>query len=87
MISVGRRCLIGANAGIGISLGDDCVVEAGTYVTAGSKVSLPDGTVVKAGRCPDRTVCCSGATASPAPWRCARAAGTGSALNDALHAN
>jgi 2,3,4,5-tetrahydropyridine-2,6-dicarboxylate N-succinyltransferase len=49
VISVGERCLIGANAGIGISLGDDCVVAAGTYVTAGAKVSLPDGGVVKAG--------------------------------------
>jgi 2,3,4,5-tetrahydropyridine-2-carboxylate N-succinyltransferase len=48
VVSVGRRCLIGANAGIGISLGDDCVVAAGTYVTAGSKVVLPDGTVRKA---------------------------------------
>jgi 2,3,4,5-tetrahydropyridine-2-carboxylate N-succinyltransferase len=38
VISVGRRCLVGANAGIGISLGDDCVVEAGCYVTAGTKV-------------------------------------------------
>ncbi|HKR48796.1 MAG TPA: 2,3,4,5-tetrahydropyridine-2,6-dicarboxylate N-succinyltransferase [Pseudonocardiaceae bacterium] len=47
-ISVGQRCLVGANAGIGISLGDDCVVEAGLYVTAGTKVTLPDGTVVKA---------------------------------------
>ena len=47
-ISVGRRCLVGANAGIGISLGDDCVVEAGLYVTAGTKVTLPDGAVVKA---------------------------------------
>lgn len=48
VISVGERCLIGANAGIGISLGDDCVVAAGTYVTAGTKVTLPDSTVVKA---------------------------------------
>jgi len=48
VISVGEGSLIGANAGIGISLGDDCVVAAGTYVTAGSKVKLPDGTVVKA---------------------------------------
>ncbi|HEY6423010.1 MAG TPA: 2,3,4,5-tetrahydropyridine-2,6-dicarboxylate N-succinyltransferase [Pseudonocardiaceae bacterium] len=47
-ISVGRRCLVGANAGIGISLGDDCVVEAGLYVTAGTKVTLPDGSVIKA---------------------------------------
>jgi 2,3,4,5-tetrahydropyridine-2-carboxylate N-succinyltransferase len=47
-IAIGDRCLIGANAGIGISLGDDCVVEAGLYVTAGTKVALPDGHVVKA---------------------------------------
>src|ERR671911_1464566 len=42
VISVGRRCLLGANAGIGISLGDDCVVEAGCYVTAGTKVTVRD---------------------------------------------
>jgi 2,3,4,5-tetrahydropyridine-2,6-dicarboxylate N-succinyltransferase len=47
-IAVGERCLIGANAGIGISLGDDCVVEAGLYVTSGTKVTLPDGRIVKA---------------------------------------
>lgn len=47
VISLGGRCLIGANAGIGISLGDDCVVEAGCYVTAGSKILLTDGRVVK----------------------------------------
>ena len=48
VVSIGERCLLGANAGIGISLGDDCVVAAGTYVTAGAKVTLPDGSVVKA---------------------------------------
>jgi 2,3,4,5-tetrahydropyridine-2-carboxylate N-succinyltransferase len=48
VISLGERCLLGANAGIGISLGDDCVVEAGLYVTAGTRVALPDGQVVKA---------------------------------------
>jgi 2,3,4,5-tetrahydropyridine-2-carboxylate N-succinyltransferase len=48
VISIGSNCLIGANAGVGISLGDTCVVEAGLYVTAGSKVLLPDGQVVKA---------------------------------------
>jgi 2,3,4,5-tetrahydropyridine-2,6-dicarboxylate N-succinyltransferase len=42
VISVGRRCLLGANAGLGISLGDDCVVEAGCYVTAGTKVTVTD---------------------------------------------
>ncbi len=47
VIRVGEGCLIGANAGIGISLGDRSVVEAGCYITAGSKVTLPDGSVVK----------------------------------------
>ena len=48
VISIGERCLLGANAGVGISLGDDCVVEAGLYITAGTRVTLPDGEVVKA---------------------------------------
>jgi len=48
VISVGERCLLGANSGIGISLGDDCVVEAGLYVTAGTRVTLPGGDAVKA---------------------------------------
>jgi 2,3,4,5-tetrahydropyridine-2,6-dicarboxylate N-succinyltransferase len=48
VISIGKRCLLGANAGLGISLGDDCVVEAGLYVTAGTKVTTPDGKSVKA---------------------------------------
>jgi 2,3,4,5-tetrahydropyridine-2-carboxylate N-succinyltransferase len=48
VISVGERCLLGANSGLGISLGDDCVLEAGLYVTAGTRVTLPEGGVVKA---------------------------------------
>jgi 2,3,4,5-tetrahydropyridine-2,6-dicarboxylate N-succinyltransferase len=48
VISIGERCLLGANAGLGISLGDDCIVEAGLYVTGGTRVTLPDGEVVKA---------------------------------------
>ncbi|HET6825478.1 MAG TPA: 2,3,4,5-tetrahydropyridine-2,6-dicarboxylate N-succinyltransferase [Amnibacterium sp.] len=40
-ISIGRRCLLGANAGLGIAIGDDCVIEAGLYLTAGTKVRLP----------------------------------------------
>lgn len=47
-ISVGERTLLGANSGLGISLGNDCVVEAGLYLTAGSKVILPDKKIVKA---------------------------------------
>ena len=48
VVSIGERCLLGANAGAGISMGDDTVIEAGLYVTAGTKVTLPDGRVVKA---------------------------------------
>ena len=48
VISIGERCLLGANAGVGIALGDDCIVEAGLYVTAGTRVTLPGGEVVKA---------------------------------------
>ena len=47
VVSIGERCLLGANAGIGISLGDECIVEAGLYVTGGSLITLPDGEVVK----------------------------------------
>lgn len=48
VISIGKNSLLGANSGVGISIGDDCVIEAGVYVTAGSKVRLPDGKIVKA---------------------------------------
>ena len=90
VISVGRRCLIGANAGIGISLRDDCVVEAGCYVTAGAKVLLTDrdGTrVVKAAELSGssnvlfRRNSTTGALEA-VPWK-----GDGIALNAALHAN
>ncbi|WP_219107587.1 2,3,4,5-tetrahydropyridine-2,6-dicarboxylate N-succinyltransferase [Austwickia sp. TVS 96-490-7B] len=47
-VRIGRRCLLGAESGLGIALGDDCVVEAGLYVTAGTKVTLTDGRVIKA---------------------------------------
>ncbi|MPZ94066.1 MAG: 2,3,4,5-tetrahydropyridine-2,6-dicarboxylate N-succinyltransferase [Propionibacteriales bacterium] len=90
VISIGRRCLLGANSGIGISLGDDCVVEAGCYVTAGTKVTVLDGdrsTVVKALELSGgsnmllRRNSLSGAVEA-VPWK-----GSGSALNAALHAN
>ena len=48
VISIGEKSLLGANSGLGISLGNNCVVEAGTYVTAAAKVTLPDGEIVKA---------------------------------------
>jgi 2,3,4,5-tetrahydropyridine-2-carboxylate N-succinyltransferase len=87
VISIGERCLLGANAGIGISLGDDCVVEAGCYVTAGTKVTLQDGSVVKAQELSGasnvlfRRNSVTGAIEA-VPWK-----GEGIALNAALHAN
>ncbi|WP_239456446.1 2,3,4,5-tetrahydropyridine-2,6-dicarboxylate N-succinyltransferase [Nocardioides solisilvae] len=90
VVSVGERCLLGANAGIGISLGDDCVVEAGCYVTAGTKVTVLEGDgsrVVKAAELSGasnvlfRRNSVTGAVEA-APWK-----GQGIALNDALHAN
>ena len=95
VISVGERCLLGANAGIGISLGDDCVVEAGCYVTAGTKVTVKDsdGTpqVVKAATLSGvdnilfRRNSVSGAIEA-VPWK-GGSDGAGIALNAALHAN
>jgi 2,3,4,5-tetrahydropyridine-2-carboxylate N-succinyltransferase len=87
MISVGRRCLIGANAGIGISLGDDCVVEAGTYVTAGSKVSMPDGSVVKAGSLSGQSGLMFWRNSLTGALEVRPRTGSGTTLNDALHAN
>jgi 2,3,4,5-tetrahydropyridine-2-carboxylate N-succinyltransferase len=91
VISIGRRCLLGANAGIGISLGDDCVVEAGCYVTAGSKVTIQDidskPKVVKAAALSGadnvlfRRNSVSGALEA-VPWK-----RDGVTLNAALHAN
>ena len=48
VITIGQRCLLGANSGLGISLGDDCIIEAGLYLTAGTIVTLPDGQRAKA---------------------------------------
>ncbi|NVK29570.1 MAG: tetrahydrodipicolinate N-succinyltransferase N-terminal domain-containing protein [Gammaproteobacteria bacterium] len=48
VIKIGKKCLLGANAGLGISLGDHCIVEAGLYITAGTKVKMPDGSIVSA---------------------------------------
>ncbi len=87
VISLGERCLLGANSGCGISLGDDCVVEAGLYVTAGTKVTGPDGTTVKARELSGtnnllfRRNSVSGAV-EVVPWK-----GDGVALNTALHTN
>ena len=88
VISVGERCLLGANSGLGISLGDGCTVEAGLYLTAGSKVTLPDGETVKASalsgfsnllfRRNSQSGAIEARAASGAGWQ---------GLNEALHAN
>jgi len=91
VISIGERCLLGANAGIGISLGDDCVVEAGCYVTAGTKVTIKNmdskPKVIKAAELSGasnllfRRNSVSGAVEAR-PW-----AGAGISLNADLHSN
>jgi 2,3,4,5-tetrahydropyridine-2-carboxylate N-succinyltransferase len=91
VISIGRRCLVGANAGIGISLGDDCVVEAGCYVTAGTKVTVRDmdgkPKVVKAaGLSGVSNLLFRRNSVSGAVEAVARK-GEGIALNSVLHAN
>ena len=86
-ISIGERCLIGANAGIGISLGDDCVVEAGTYVTAGSKLALPDGRTVKAAELSGQPGLLFWRNSVTGALEARPRTGGSVALNDALHAN
>lgn len=88
VISIGERCLVGANAGIGISLGDDCVVEAGCYVTAGTKVALlPSGTVVKAAKLSGTSGLLFRRNSMTGAVEAVPRAGTGVELNTALHAN
>ena len=94
VISIGERCLLGANAGIGISLGDDCVVEAGCYVTAGTKVTVADPDLAHSRTRVIKAVELSGASnvlfrrnsvsgaIEAVPWK-----STGIELNAALHAN
>jgi 2,3,4,5-tetrahydropyridine-2-carboxylate N-succinyltransferase len=86
-ISVGKRCLIGANAGIGISLGDDCVVEAGAYITAGAKLTLPDGTTVKAATLSGQPGLLFLRNSVTGALEVRPRTGSGIALNDMLHAN
>ncbi|MCL2394862.1 MAG: 2,3,4,5-tetrahydropyridine-2,6-dicarboxylate N-succinyltransferase [Acidimicrobiaceae bacterium] len=87
VISIGRRCLLGANAGIGISLGDDCVVEAGCYVTQGAKVTLPDGRVVKAGELSGRSGILYLRNSVTGSIEARARSGSWGELNAALHAN
>jgi len=87
VVSVGRRCLIGANAGIGISLGDDCVVAAGCYVTAGSKVVLPDGSSRKAVEFSGQSGLLFWLNSVTGALEVRQRTGQGIELNAALHAN
>jgi 2,3,4,5-tetrahydropyridine-2-carboxylate N-succinyltransferase len=88
VVSVGRRCLIGANAGIGISLGDDCVVEAGLYVTAGTKVTMAEGgDVVPARTLSGRSGLLFRRNSVSGAVEVLSRTGGGIALNAALHAN
>jgi 2,3,4,5-tetrahydropyridine-2-carboxylate N-succinyltransferase len=86
-ISVGKRCLIGANAGIGISLGDDCVVEAGTYITAGSKVAVAGNGTVKAVELSGRAGLLFLRNSVTGALEARPRSGRGIALNDVLHVN
>ena len=86
-ISVGERCLLGANAGIGISLGDDCIVEAGLYVTAATKVSLPGGQVVKAAELSGQSGLLYIRNSVSGAIEVRRRAGRSVELNASLHAN
>jgi 2,3,4,5-tetrahydropyridine-2,6-dicarboxylate N-succinyltransferase len=86
-VSIGERSLLGANAGIGISLGDDCVVEAGCYITAGSKLTLPDGRVVKARELSGVNGLLFWRNSVTGALEARPRKGTGIELNAALHAN
>lgn len=84
---IGERCLLGANAGTGISLGDDSVVEAGVYITAGSKLTLPDGRVVKARELSGVPGLLFWRNSMTGTLEARPRKGTGIELNSALHAN
>ena len=91
VISVGRRCLVGANAGIGISLGDDCVVEAGCYVTAGTKVTVRDmdskPKIIKAAELSGTSSVLFRRNSVSGAIEAVPNRGQGTELNAALHAN
>jgi len=87
VVAVGRHCLIGANAGIGISLGDSCVVEAGLYVTAGTKVTLPDGSTAAARTLSGQDGLLFRRNSVTGAVEVLARSGEGVALNSVLHAN
>jgi len=87
VISVGEKCLLGANSGLGISLGDNCVIEAGTYITAAAKVKLPDGEVVKAGTLSGASNLLFRRNSLTGGLEVVMRTGTWGGLNSVLHAN
>ncbi len=87
VISVGQKCLLGANSGLGISLGDNCVIEAGTYITAAAKVTLPDGEVVKAGSLSGANNLLFRRNSLNGGLEVVMRTGTWGGLNSVLHAN
>jgi len=87
VVSLGERCLLGANAGLGIPLGDDCVVEAGCYITAGTKVTLPDGDVVRARELAGVSNMMFWRNSVTGAIEARQRSGSWGGLNEALHAN
>ncbi len=87
VVSLGERCLLGANAGLGISLGDECVVEAGLYLTAGVRVRLPDGEVVKARELSGAAGLLFRRNSQSGAVEAVQRSGSWGGLNAALHAN
>lgn len=87
VISIGEKCLLGANSGLGISLGDNCVIEAGTYITAAAKVTLPDGEIVKAGTLSGASNLLFRRNSLTGGLEVVLRTGTWGGLNSVLHAN
>jgi 2,3,4,5-tetrahydropyridine-2-carboxylate N-succinyltransferase len=87
VLRIGERCLLGANAGTGISLGDDCVVESGCYITAGSKLTLPDGSVAKARELSGRDGLLYRRNSTTGALEAVQLKGPWGGLNPELHAN
>jgi 2,3,4,5-tetrahydropyridine-2-carboxylate N-succinyltransferase len=87
VISVGERCLLGANSGLGISLGDNCIIEAGLYVTGGTLVRLPDGEVVKARALSGANNLLYRRNSTTGAVEASQREGTWGGLNAALHKN
>jgi 2,3,4,5-tetrahydropyridine-2-carboxylate N-succinyltransferase len=87
VISIGEKCLLGANSGCGISIGDNCVIESGTYITAGAKVLLPDGSVVKAASLSGANNLLFRRNSQTGALEAVMRTGTWGGLNSILHAN